>query len=118
MKPITPVHIEADDEDVEESEIEMVHAFSIGDEDYYVPAVVPPSITAQYLVDVNRGDSEQAMAAALATYFGDGLEALAQSTKVTDKQMASIMGMASEVLMGAFNKSLGKSSRAQRRSRG
>jgi hypothetical protein len=120
VKPFVPIQIDAEDTDGGvEDEIKRVPFFYVGDDEYTIPEEVPPAVVMSYLRDVKTGGVEYAVSQALADLIGDeAMDVLADSTKVTPEQMGQIMGIASELLMGAMQKAMGKSRSARRRSPG
>lgn len=119
MKPFEPVHIAANLAEEEEVEPERVPFFFIGDEEFTILKEVPPRLTAIFLNDIRQGGEAYAVSRALVSLIGeDSMDALAESTEVGEEEMGRIMSIASELLMGAMNKSLGKSRSARRKSGG
>jgi hypothetical protein len=119
MKPFVPIQIDAEDDAAGEDEGKRVPFFYVGDDEYTIPEEVPASIVMRYMLDVDEGGVEVAVSRALKELIGeDAMGVLADSTKVTPSQMGEILRIASELLMGAMEKAMGKSRSERRKSHG
>lgn len=117
-KPFVPIQIDADD-DTKVEEPKRVPFFYIGEDEYTIPEEVPANVVMAYMLDVKEGGVEYAVSRALTDLIGeDAMAALADSTEVKPEQMGQILNIASELLMGAMQKAMGKSRSARRRSPG
>lgn len=97
-----------------------VPLFYIDEKEYTILDPVPADVVAAYLDDLDEYGEGRALSRALHRLLGE--DALADLAKAgpafTEQDMKHVMGIASELLMGALEKTQGKSNRAQRRSRG
>jgi hypothetical protein len=112
----TPVNISTTEE---APPVEMVPLFTIDDEVYEIPKLVPPKVVMQYLRDITDQGLEVALARATRTILGeDAMQALSDCETVKPEQMGAIFKVVARKLLATSEGMAGKSSRAQRRSRG
>lgn len=110
-----PVKIRTDDVVDEERE----PLFYIDEVEYTIPKRIRPNIVMAYLQDTYDKGQEFALAAAMREVIGaDGMEALAESESVTEKQMQQIMDIIEKKLMAQMKRTLGNSRSGRRRSPG
>lgn len=94
---------------------ERVPLFYIDDDEFTIPKKIKPNVAMRYLTDVRDRGPEVALAEVMTEILGeDAMDALAESEAVTDEQMQQIMGIVQKLLLGAMDRTSGKS-RAERR---
>ena len=93
-----PIRLETDEDD--DGEIEQVHVFSIGDNDYYMPTQVPFSHSIKSMEILAREGEAAASAYQLRTTLGDeGYEALLGFEGLKKEDFDKILALANKIIL-------------------
>lgn len=84
---------------------EMQHIFSIGDEKFFIPKVIPPAKLLAFQLDLAKFDRDTAVGRLMTNIMGEkAIHALAASDEVSEDDMARVFLIVGTVAFGALKK--------------
>lgn len=100
----------------EQGSVETVPLFTIGDEEFRIPAKPRVNLALKYLHQAKTIGEDKAAANLLAALLGDeGFAALAEYDDLTPEQFDAVMAAAQKHTLGALEKTRGNGQRGPRK---